>query len=324
MTRVLGWLRHPLALRRTALASLITNVIIIVTGGAVRLTQSGLGCPTWPKCTPDSLVTTPAMGIHGIIENGNRFLTGVVGFPAILGLLIALVALPRRRDHLWLSGGVLGMVASQAVLGGITVRTGLNPWIVGAHFMLSIITVAVAYTLWVRSTEPETPAETLVPRPIRQLIWTLTATSLAVLAVGTVVTGSGPHSGDPDAARNGLDSAATAQVHADLVGLLIGLTVATWLALKAVQAPPAAVRAAGILLIIELAQGLIGFVQYLTHLPVLLVGAHMAGAAAVWLGTLALIFSARTRAGRPAGDTEPMDRVGSVRDLEVLGTKGRL
>jgi cytochrome c oxidase assembly protein subunit 15 len=307
---VLGWLRHPLALRRAALASVITNVIIIVTGGAVRLTQSGLGCPTWPKCTDDSLVTTPEMGIHGLIENGNRLLTGAVAVPAVLGVIIALAAVARRRDHVRLAWGVLGMVASQAVLGGITVRTGLNPWTVGAHFMLSIITVTVACALWVRAAEPDAPAQSLVPKPMRQLTAILVATGLAVLVVGTVVTGSGPHSGDPLAARNGLDPGATAQLHADLVFLLIGLTIAAWLGLKACRAPAPVIRAARILLIIELGQGLIGFVQYVTHLPVVLVGAHLAGAVAVWLGTLALIFSMRTRREMIAGTASEL--VGAV------------
>jgi cytochrome c oxidase assembly protein subunit 15 len=293
--KILGWLRHPLALRRAALASVIANVGIIITGGAVRLTGSGLGCPTWPTCTADSLTTTPEMGIHGAIEYGNRMLTGVVGIPAVLGVVIALVAVPRRTAMVRLATAVLALIGAQAVLGGITVRTGLNPWTVSAHFMLSIITVATAYALWVRGGESDGPTESLVPQAMRTLGWTVVAASVAVLMIGTIVTGSGPHSGDPKAMRNGIDSGMVAQLHADAVCVLLGLTFAMWLALKALRSPGPAVRAAATLLAVELAQGLIGFVQFFTHLPVLLVGLHMAGAAAVWLATLNVHYSIRTR-----------------------------
>lgn len=282
-------------LRPLALASLIANIGLIVTGGAVRLTGSGLGCPTWPKCTEASYTTTQAMGVHGVIEFGNRLLNFVLVAVA-LGCLIEAVRLrPRRWSLIVLSVGVLAYIPVQAVLGGITVLTKLNPWVVGLHFLASIGLITVAYALWRRTAEGDRPPRLLVPVPLRQLGALVAIAGAAVIAVGVVVTGSGPHAGDEHAKRTGLDPAAVSQAHADLVFLMIGLSVALVLALRAVHAPAPAVRAAAGLLVIELAQGLIGFVQYFTHLPVVLVGVHLLGAALVWVGVLNVLWAMRSR-----------------------------
>ncbi|BCB83429.1 cytochrome b561 [Phytohabitans suffuscus] len=272
-------------LRRLALASIVANVAIVVTGGAVRLTDSGLGCPTWPRCTDESYTTTAEMGVHGVIEFGNRLLTFVVAAVAVAGV----VAAWRHRGRLrWLSVAVFLGIPAQGVIGGITVLTDLNPWVVGLHFLASIAVIALAYAFW-RATAPPAPPPAVLP-PLRLLAWVIAAASAAVLVVGTWVTGSGPHSGDHGAARNSLDPETISQIHADLVFLLIGLTLAAWLALRATGPRPAA-RAAAVLLAVELAQGLIGFVQYFTDLPVLLVGAHMLGACLVWLATLSVVWA---------------------------------
>lgn len=285
-------------LRPLALASLVANVALIVTGAAVRLTDSGLGCPTWPKCTDGSYTTTAAMGVHGVIEFGNRMLTFVLVALAIACFLGAL-GRPRRRSLVRLSVAVGLGIPMQGVIGGITVLTHLNPWVVGLHFLLSVALIAIAYAFWRRIDEGDAAPVPLVPGPMRALGLLTAVASIAVIAVGVVVTGSGPHSGDRGAKRNGLDPAAISQVHADLVFLLIGLSVALWLALRALQAPPAAVRAALVLIVVEFAQGLIGFVQYFTHLPVILVAAHMLGAGLVWTATLAVLWSLRTRPTTP-------------------------
>ncbi|MCW2137384.1 COX15/CtaA family protein [Actinoplanes cyaneus] len=282
-------------LRPLALASLVANVALIVTGAAVRLTDSGLGCPTWPRCTDESYTTTAAMGVHGVIEFGNRLLTFVLVGLAVACFFGALGHKPRRRSLIWLSVAVGFGIPMQGVVGGITVLTHLNPWVVGLHFLLSIALITVAYAFWRRIDEGDGAPAPLVPAPIRALGLLTTLASLSVVAVGVIVTGSGPHSGDRGAKRNGLDPAAISQVHADLVFLLVGLSVALWFALRAVQAPPAAVRAALTLVVVELAQGLIGFVQYFTHLPVILVAAHMLGAGLVWTATLAVLWSLRER-----------------------------
>jgi cytochrome c oxidase assembly protein subunit 15 len=282
-------------LRPLALASLIANIALIVTGGAVRLTGSGLGCPTWPRCTDASYTTTEAMGVHGAIEFGNRLLNFVLVAVAVGCVIEAIRLRPRRRPLIALSVGVLAYIPVQAVLGGITVLTKLNPWVVGLHFLASIGLITVAYALWRRTAEGDRAPRLLVPMPLRQLGAITAIAGAAVIAVGVVVTGSGPHAGDEHAKRTGLDPAAVAQAHADLVFLLVGLTVALVLALRATHAPAAAVRAAVVLLVVELAQGLIGFVQYFTHLPIVLVGVHLLGAALVWTGILNVLWAMRVR-----------------------------
>ncbi|MGN9775780.1 COX15/CtaA family protein [Micromonospora sp. H33] len=281
-------------LSRLAFASIVANVAIVVTGGAVRLTASGLGCPTWPRCTDESYTTTPEMGIHGVIEFGNRLLTFAVGIIALAVVVAVLLHRPRRRGLLPLAVAVLFGIPAQAVLGGVTVLTNLNPWVVGLHFLASMVVIAVAYALWRRITEPDGPTVPVVPGPLRTLAVVTTVVSAAVLVVGTWVTGSGPHAGDGGAARNGLDPEQISQVHADGVFLLIGLSVALVFAFRAVGATGPA-RAALVLVVVELGQGVIGFVQYFTDLPATLVGAHMLGSCLVLLATLSVLWSTRER-----------------------------
>lgn len=281
--------------RRLALASLVGNVAIVLTGGAVRLTDSGLGCPTWPRCTDRSWTATAEMGIHGVIENGNRWLGVVLGAVALAGFLATLRLRPARRSLRWLAGAVLAGVAVQGAIGGITVRTGLNPWVVGGHFLLSMALIATAYTFWRRVDEPDRPARATVPAPLRQLVWLLAAVSAALVTVGTVVTGSGPHAGDAEVARNGLDPQTLTQAHAELAFLLLGLAGASWFGLRAAGADRAAVRAAGALVAALLGQGTIGLVQYATGLPELVVWLHLLGASLVWLATVHLLYATRLR-----------------------------
>ncbi len=301
-------------LRPLALASLIANAALVVTGAAVRLTGSGLGCPTWPRCTEESYTTTAAMGVHGAIEFGNRLLTFVLAAIALACLVAAVLAKPRRRSLILLALAVALGIPGQGVVGGITVLTDLNPWVVGLHFLLSMALIAGAYALWKRAAEGDGPPQSLVPGPLRTLARLMALVSAAVIVLGVVVTGSGPHAGDENAKRNGLDPATVSQAHADLVFLLVGLSVALWVALRAVGAPPAAIRAAGVLVLVELAQGVIGFVQYFTDLPVLLVGAHMLGATLVWIATLATLRSLRVRPvttvpiGEPVAVEQPAAR----------------
>jgi cytochrome c oxidase assembly protein subunit 15 len=299
----------PTLLRRTALASVIANIGIVITGGAVRLTGSGLGCPTWPKCTDESYVPTGALGVHEAVEFGNRTLTFVLAVIAIAGFILALRQRPRRRRVVRLSVLAGLGIPAQAVVGGLTVLSNLNPWVVGLHFLASAAVIAATYAFWRATAEPDTPAVLTIPRPLWTLVRLVVAASVAVIVIGVIVTGSGPHAGDQGAARNDLDPESIAQVHAELVFLFLGLVVALWLALRAVGATHAANRA-GMLLAISLAQGLIGFVQYFTHLPVVLVGLHMAGACAVWLGTLALLWAARTR--EPAATMSTDDRTAAA------------
>jgi cytochrome c oxidase assembly protein subunit 15 len=287
-------------LRRLALASLICNVAIVVTGGVVRLTGSGLGCPTWPKCTDESYITTPEMGVHGLIENGNRMFGAVLGLLAIALLVAALRQRPRHPAVVRLAALTLVGVAGQGLLGGVTVLTGLNPWTVAGHFLLSMAVIAVGYALWRTLGRPggDAPAGPPPSRPVRGLVGLVVGVGAVVLVLGTLVTGAGPHAGDPDVPRLDVDLTMIAQLHVDVVFLLLGLSIGTWYALRADGNQPAAVRAAAVLVGIELAQGAVGFVQYFLHLPELAVLAHMAGSCAVWLGILAL--ADRVRGSVPA------------------------
>jgi heme a synthase len=275
---------------RVTLANAVANGAIVVTGGAVRLTGSGLGCPTWPRCTDESFVVTPELAGHGIVEFGNRLLTFVLTAVAIATVVVVFRSV--RRDLRTLAViGFLGIPA-QALLGGITVLTGLNPWTVAAHFLLSMVLVAVATILWLRSREPGV-GQPLLRRPFVLLVSGITAVTAVVLALGTVVTGSGPHSGDPKAGRTGFDPEQVSQLHADVVFLLIGLTVALLVALYAVDSPGRVRRAARDLLIVQLAQGLVGYVQYFTDLPIALVLVHMLGAVLITAFTARLVWSVR-------------------------------
>jgi len=261
-------------LRRLGWATLLGNIGIVLTGGAVRLTASGLGCPTWPRCTDTSFTPHGALDHHQAIEFGNRTLTFVLTAIAIGTFVTAWQS--RRRDlrvlAFWLALGI----PAQAIVGGITVLTDLNPWVVSFHLLVSLamISLAVLY-LW-RIDQPATvgPAGRLTP-----LAWTTYAVGWVVLYLGTVVTGSGPHAGDRDVPRNGLDPLQLSQAHADGVFLFVGLSLGLLLALRASQAPATAVRAAAVLVGVELSQGLIGFVQYFNDLPILLVELHLLGAA---------------------------------------------
>lgn len=295
----------PATVSRLALANAVANGLIVVTGGLVRLTGSGLGCPTWPRCTDDSFVTTPEMAGHGLIEFGNRLLTFVLAAIAI-ATLVAVWRSPRRDLRLLAALTFLGIPA-QAALGGVTVLTGLNPWTVAAHFLVSAVLVALATTLWLRSREPGV-GQPLLRRPFVLLVWGIAATTAVVLAIGTVVTGSGPHSGDvpedPDAApvRMGFDPELMSQLHADAVFLLLGLTIALLVALHAIDSPDRVRRATRDLLIVQLAQGVVGYVQYFTDLPVALVLLHMLGAVLITAFTARLVWSVRG----PASDV-PLD-----------------
>lgn len=291
--RATDWTRSPLVLRRLAVLSVVVNVGIVVTGGAVRLTNSGLGCPTWPRCVGSSLVPRSKLGLNGAVEFTNRTLTFVVG----LTLLVTFVVAWRQRRNAGLAFLALLGVPAQAVLGGIVVLTDLNPWLVALHFLLSAAIIAVTYLFWWRVSEraPEPAAG-----PTRTLTALLAAVAALVLVAGTVVTGAGPHAGDlkhGTVKRIHLSISGLAQLHADLVMVLIGLTIGVIVLGYATAAPR--IRRAGLVLLgVELAQGVIGYTQYFLHVPPLLVGLHMLGACLVWLAALQVLLTVSARPAR--------------------------
>jgi heme a synthase len=265
-------------LPRVLMANLVVEVLIVVTGGLVRLTGSGLGCPTWPECVPGSYTPVPhqAEGYHRYIEFGNRTLTGLVGLVALLSVYAVWRWAARRRDLFVPAVVVLVGVLVQAVLGGITVRTGLHPVTVSAHFLVSMVLVAASAFLVFRAQEQPGARPLAVPPVVERLGAVACTVAVVVLVLGTVVTGSGPHSGDADEpARFGFDPRTISWLHADAVMLFIGLVVAVWVAARLTASTPAAARAWAGVLAVTLLQGVVGYVQYLTGLPWLVVLLHM-------------------------------------------------
>ncbi|WP_373298971.1 COX15/CtaA family protein [Streptomyces toxytricini] len=296
------WTPSPRTVRRAAFAALLMSVAIVVTGGAVRLTGSGLGCDTWPKCTDDSLVATQEQGLHGAIEFGNRMLTYVLSAAVGWSILAARSAKPWRRSLTRLGWMQFGLVVANAVLGGITVMTGLNPYSVAGHFLLATALITLTTVTWHRLGEGDTPARPRVPGPVRKLSWALLATTAVLIAAGTVVTGSGPHAGDSsEIKRMPLDWEGVAHVHAIAAWLVCALAVAMWLVLRVVDAPADTRARARDLLAVLLAQGAVGYVQFFTDLPELLVAAHMLGSCLVWIAVLRVALSLRERPAPEAG-----------------------
>ena len=279
-------------------ALVVLQIGIIVTGGAVRLTGSGLGCPTWPECVGGSIAPVPhqAQGaLHSWIEFGNRLLTVLL----VIVILAAVVGAFRwgkgRSDwkliRLLAITQLIGIVA-QIVLGGITVLTKLNPFAVSAHFLLSIVLVAASLSLRERVIAK---ARTVVLPTTRFLIRILAALSVIVITLGTVVTGSGPHAGDIQAKRYHIDPRLISWIHADTVIALISLTLGLLLVIKVSESPEnRSFIGQKVLLFLSvcLGQGLIGYIQYFTHLPEALVAAHLLGAGVIWLTIWNISFKA--------------------------------
>lgn len=290
-------------LSRILTLNLLVQMGIIVTGGVVRLTGSGLGCPTWPECTPGSFTPTreQAQGIHTYIEYGNRTLTGAL----VIVALAALFALrrwaphrPRLQPWIWQVG--IGIIL-QAGVGGITVLTGLHPTVVGLHYLLSAWLVWASATLWWRERYGEAEVLDAARQPVRWLGLAVLAVGLVVLTLGTVVTGSGPHAGDPDEpVRYALDPRTIAWLHADAVMLFVGLVVAALLASYLVWSRRA-VRMWLVVLGVSMLQGVVGYAQYLSGLPELLVGAHILLSAVLVAAVTMARESLTTRAaGQPS------------------------
>ena len=282
------------ALLKLSTLMVFTQSAIVFTGALVRITGSGLGCSTWPECTPGSYTPTsdqPEAPLHAWIEFGNRLLTFIL---LINALALMFTILKSGRGELRKLGAlqIVGILA-QGVLGGVTVLTALNPATVAAHFLLSIILIAGALSLRQRA-HGKSPIEiTLIPL-VSKLIWLHLLLTALVIFAGTIVTGSGPHAGDSAAERFNLDSRTMAWIHADLVIALLGVSIALLIAIRLGLAEVARQILSGriqIFLIIALAQGGIGYIQYFTKLPEALVAAHIIGSIAVWLSAWNLFIS---------------------------------
>jgi cytochrome c oxidase assembly protein subunit 15 len=313
------------SMRRLALAGVIADTAIMSTGAAVRLSSSGLGCPDWPRCSAADIVASKNAGqtlLNTWIEFGNRLLN----FPLVVIAALIFIAAwryrpdgARRRDLFWLGVIQPAGVAAQAVIGGIVVLTKLNPAAVSVHFLVSASIVAAAVVLHVRCSEGNGPPALAVRRDLYLLSAALVAVTSVMLAAGTVVTGTGPLAGHADTPRYHLPLEGVTQLHADIGWLLAGLTIAVVLGLRMSGAPDRVKRAGAIMLAALGSQGVIGYVQYFTHLPAGLVWVHVTGSVVVWISVLRLFLLMRERgpahASSPrAGQTspyrqpEPLDR----------------
>ncbi|WP_103381973.1 COX15/CtaA family protein [Pseudonocardia dioxanivorans] len=305
----------PALMRRLAIAAVVAQIGIAVTGSVVRVTGSGLGCPTWPQCFPGSLVPVAhpeTLPLHQWVEFGNRILAIVLVVVSAACFLAALGARPRRRRLLWLAAAMpLGVVA-QAVIGGLTVLAGLVWWSVMPHFLASIVLVWLAVEL-VAEARDRAPTRPVVPRAVRALVIVSTVALGALLVAGTLVTAAGPHAGDAATPRLGIGVPALAQLHADLLFGYLGLVVGLGFALWATGATPRLRRRYGVLVLVVLLQGALGGIQYALGVPEALVSLHVLGAAlvtaaaaAVWTATRTPVAAAPdaatgTRAADPAG-----------------------
>jgi len=302
-------------MRRLAIAAVLAQAGIAVTGSVVRVTGSGLGCPTFPQCFPGSMIPVEHPEIAALtqwIEFGNRLLTFVVVLVAGACLLAALATRPRRARLTRLAlVQPLGVVA-QALIGGVIVLSGLTWWIVAGHLLVSMVLVWLGVQLVAAATEGDGAAHRTVPGPVRALVATSTGVLAALLVAGTLVTAAGPHAGDVTTPRLALGVEATAQLHADLLFGYLGILVALGFTLRAVQAPARVWRRYVALVAIVLAQGLLGGVQYALGVPEVLVALHVLGAAAVTVGAAALW----------AGLTERAGAVSTTRPAEVALARG--
>ena len=272
---------------------LFLQAALVVTGGAVRLTGSGLGCPTWPECTPGSYTPVPHQAepqLNVWIEFGNRLLTFVLVI-ASAAVIIAVLKSKRKDLRVLAAGQFLG-IFGQGILGGITVLTDLNPIPVAGHLLLSIILIAGATSLYSRR---YTPVVFVKPASLTSKIsWVHIVTSFVVIILGTIVTGSGPHAGDAQAKRFDFDIRTVAWLHADVVIFLLGVTFAFYVAQGTSNHSKRAIK---VFAIIALAQGGIGYIQYFTGIPEILVAAHLLGATLVWIAAWRIRLSVITQNG---------------------------
>jgi cytochrome c oxidase assembly protein subunit 15 len=281
----------PRAYQRVTLVAAILLAMIIVTGGAVRLTDSGLGCPVGLSCPARELHRFAVSSEHRFIEHANRLITGVVSIAVIVAVLGSLVRVPRRRDLTFLSLGLVAGVFAQAVLGQLTVEFDLKPQFVMAHFLLSIVLLTNAIWLNWRAGQPDdaTESQPVVSPRIVVMSRALVGLAALVLASGTVVTGAGPHSGGgqhDNVARLDLHLETAARFHGTLVMVFLALVLVTLWLVRRDRAPRAVQTRLTVLLVVLVAQAGVGYAQYFNDIPALLVGIHIAGAAAVWSATV--------------------------------------
>jgi cytochrome c oxidase assembly protein subunit 15 len=303
----------PRAFLRITQLTVVIVVLNIVTGAAVRLSDSGLGCPDWPTCSQHRL--TPPLSLHPAIEFGNRMVVVVLCIVTAIALVAAVMRVPRRRDLVWLSAGLLGGVLGEAVLGAVVVYTKLNPYAVMTHFMIGIALLTDAFVLVLRAGRPDVArvgvgggaSVSKVGAREKRVSQVMVGLLAVVVAAGTATTGAGPHAGGPGAKRLPIALADMTRVHSGLVICLVALTIGLLYLLDHTGAPRSVLDRARVLLGAMVVQGGIGYAQYFTHLPALLVGVHVFGATVVWMAML-WFSDGLTHRGSEQGAEETADR----------------
>jgi cytochrome c oxidase assembly protein subunit 15 len=306
----------PRVLRLASLTALIVSIIIVFTGGVVRVTGSGLGCPTWPACDPSSLVPTAELGIHGVIEFSNRLFTGVI--VAAVGWVIVAARLqkPRDRSITRLAWSQFWLVVANAVAGGVTVLTELNPWVVAMHFVMAIALLTTTTLTWQRASDNYSRGSVTsgissaqnggirMSRTASVLSWALAGATIVLVLAGTLVSGSGPHSGDSaDVPRMPFNWTGITVVHGILGAATLAIAVVLWLILSRNGSRTARRRVSAFLIVTAL-QAAVGVTQAFTGLPDFLVAIHLLGAALVWVGVLRVLLEVNPtlfRGAHPAG-----------------------
>ena len=273
------------AFLRIAQVNAILVALNIVSGAAVRLSGSGLGCPDWPNCSSHQF--TPALSLHPLIEFSNRMVVIIVTLAAVAALLAAIGRTPRRVDLVWLSSGLVLGVVAEALIGAVVVYTKLNPYSVLSHFLVGIVVLTDAIALALRAGRSDAPGTLWVDRRVVLLARTMIGVLFVAIAAGTATTGAGPHAGAQNAAqRLAVPLEDVTRVHSGIVIILVVLTLATLRLMARSGASDKAQERGRLLLLAMVIQGAIGYTQYFTHLPPVLVGVHVAGATTVWVVTL--------------------------------------
>jgi len=306
----------PVFCRRACAGALVALALGIVSGAAVRLTGSGLGCSDWPACTSTSIVAP--LQYHAWVEFGNRLVNVAITLGVALAALAAARRRPRRPDLSWLAWALVAGIAAEVVLGGETVLHKLAPAFVMAHFLLAVALLADAVALYHRSRLPEAtdgaphgravaaPARPLVRRSQVLAARAMLALTAVVVSLGTIVTSTGPHAGAPGVPRFGFSLHAVAQMHGTAVEVLLAVTVATLWSLHRARAPRPVLQRGEVLLAVLVSQAAVGYTQYLTGDPVVLVAAHVAGATAVVVAMLAFNFGLYARSPQTAENPVPV------------------
>ena len=312
----------PNVVRAVGLTTVVSYALLVLTGGAVRLTGSGLGCPDWPSCYQHRFVA--AVSFHPMIEDLNRFFTVTVSIVSVAALLVALFRSPRRQDITWPAAGLVVGLVAQIILGGLVVLFKLNPYLVALHFVLTIVVLADAIAMYHRAGIPDEaamrPVTAVVGRELRLLVGVLIVVLSTVTMAGTVVTGSGPHAGSPGTSRIPIEFRAAAEFHSSIAWMLLGLVAASVLAFKYANAPDRVQRRVRTLFELVVVQGALGYTQYFLHDAAVVVEIHLAGVTMLWIVLIGLYLSLHEHSAPTSAEAaaEASSAVVAAGDLSVV------